>query len=246
MRKVIAALGALLLSAGALFVGFLPAGAADSSAADRMGWGAPIASDEFNYTGAPDPAKWQVYDGPGHHNQGVRSPAQITVADGYLTIKGDEAGTTGGLSAKFNRTTYARWEARMRVSQRDSEYHPVLILWPADDAADNCDEVDYSEGTTDTTLTMFYLHYECAGNPTTWAETKNDATQWHNYAVDWSAAAVVGYIDGVEVFRDTVSNHIPRAPMKQTIQLDWFPDGSALQASWLQVDWVRAYAAGTG
>jgi hypothetical protein len=134
----------------------------------------------------------------------------------------------------------------MRTSARDPEYHPVLILWPADNASNNCDEVDYAEGTADTRLMKVYLHYECAGDPTTRAQTALDATQWHNYAVDWSPGGVVAYIDGREVFRDTASHHIPRAAMKQTIQMDWFPDGSKLNASQMQVDWVRVYKAGEG
>jgi len=246
VKRIIAALAALV-TAVVLSLAFVPGADAayvSTRAAARMGWGQPLNGDEFSYTGAPDPAKWSVYNGPGHHNKGLRSPAQNTVAGGYLTIKGDSAGKTGGLSAKFNRQVYARWEARMRVSARDPEYHPVLILWPADNASNNCDEIDYAEGTGDTTLMKQYLHYECAGDPTTRAQTKIDATQWHNYAVDWSPGAVVAYIDGREVFRDTNPTHIPRAAMKQTIQLDWFPDGTALKASWLQVDWVRVFPAG--
>jgi hypothetical protein len=29
--------------------------------------------------------------------------------------------------------------------------------------------------------------------------------------------------------------------MHQTIQLDWFPDGTATKPSQMQVDWVRVY-----
>ena len=29
--------------------------------------------------------------------------------------------------------------------------------------------------------------------------------------------------------------------MHQTIQLDWFPDGTPTTKSWMQVDWVRVY-----
>lgn len=247
-KRIMAVLTALLATLALVGVFIAPADAAyvSTRASERMGWGPALNGDEFSYVGAPDPAKWSVYNGPGHHNKGLRSPAQNKVAGGYLTIKGDSAGTTGGLSAKFNRQVYARWEARMRTSARDPEYHPVLILWPADNAGNNCDEVDYAEGTADTRLMKVYLHYQCDGDPTTRAQTTIDATQWHNYAVDWSPGAVVAYIDGREVFRDTNSYHIPRAAMKQTIQLDWFPDGSKLNASQMQVDWVRVFKAGEG
>ena len=60
-------------------------------------------------------------------------------------------------------------------------------------------------------------------------------------AVQWTSTGVVGYIDGVEWFRDSNTSHLPAGPMHQTIQLDWFPDGTTLTKSWLQVDWVRVY-----
>ena len=38
----------------------------DLQAAALRGWGPVVAGDEFSYTGAPNPRKWKVYDGPGH------------------------------------------------------------------------------------------------------------------------------------------------------------------------------------
>ena len=64
--------------------------------------------------------------------------------------------------------------------------------------------------------------------------------QWHNYAVQVTAAGVVGYIDGVEWFRD--ATHIPTAVSHQTIQLDWVPSGGSTRESWLLVDWTRVYS----
>jgi hypothetical protein len=29
--------------------------------------------------------------------------------------------------------------------------------------------------------------------------------------------------------------------MRQTVQLDWFPDGAATKPSQLQLDWIRVY-----
>ena len=125
----------------------------------------------------------------------------------------------------------------MRVSDRDPQYHPVLILRPVDDAP--CDgEVDFAEASHDTTLMHFFNHYSCDNLQTTAAKTI-DATQWHNYAVELTAAGVVGYIDGVEWFRDAA--HVPPTPMHQTIQLDWFPDSPTTRQSSMQVDWVRFY-----
>jgi hypothetical protein len=213
-------------------------------AATTFGWGAPIGGDEFNYTGAPNSTIWSVYNSAGHAGNGVRSPAQVTVNGSALQITGLPDGTTGGMSHRDRGRTYGRWEARMRVDARDPKYHPVLILWPDQGrvSANNCAEMDYSESTTDTSRARFFLHYSCSGAQAT-ASQSIDMTQWHDYAIEWTPTHIIGYLDGQEWFRDEDAAQVPDDPAHQTIQLDWFPDGTATTESWMQVDWVRLYAA---
>ncbi|WP_223979297.1 glycoside hydrolase family 16 protein [Arthrobacter sp. NicSoilB8] len=212
-----------------------------SQAATARGWGAVVAGDEFSNTGAPDSTKWSVFKGTGHAGKGVRSPQAWAVANGVATVSGDSAGTTGGMSAKFAQQKYGKWETRMRTNARDPKYHPVLILWP-NSTSPNCAEIDYAEGSTNTAQIKFFLHYACSGsNFQTTAAKTIDTTQWHNYAVEWTPAGITGYIDGVKTFSDTNPAHLPSVGMHQTLQLDWFPDGSATKPSQMQVDWVRVY-----
>jgi hypothetical protein len=203
-------------------------------------WGNVLAGDEFNYTGAPDPAKWNVYDSAGHAGNGLRSPSQVTVGDGHCTFQGTANGTTGGMSAKFSNQKYGRWETRMRASG-DTEYHMVAILWP--DSEDwPCDgEIDYAETTGSFSTVHFFNHYSCS-NLQTQGSMAIDVTQWHNYAVDWSPAGIKGYIDGVLWFEDNDPTHQPPGSMHQTLQLDWFPDASADGTATMDVEWVRVYA----
>ncbi len=209
-------------------------------AARSHSWGPVRGGDEFNYVGAPAKAKWSVYDSAGHAGKGRRSPDAFSVDGKQVKIVGNEQGTTGGMSAKFERRKYGRWEVRMRTSARDPEYHPVLILWP-DSQNWPCDgEVDFSEGTEDTSTIHFFHHYGCSNRQTSAVKTL-DVTQWHNYAVEWTRSGIVGFIDGKEWFRDTDPAHQPPGPMHQTVQLDWFPDGTATRRSEMMVDWVRVY-----
>jgi len=176
------------------------------------------------------------------HDVVDRSPQAWSVANGVATVSGDSAGTTGGMSAKFAQQKYGKWETRMRTNARDPEYHPVLILWPNNNTSPNCAEIDYAEGSTNTAQIKFFLHYACGGsNFQTTAAKTIDTTQWHNYAVEWTPAGITGYIDGVKTFSDTNPAHLPSVGMHQTLQLDWFPDGSATKPSQMQVDWVRVY-----
>jgi hypothetical protein len=210
-------------------------------AASRLGWGSPVHGDEFTGT-AVDPAKWALYDGPGHDGNGLRRPSQITVGHGILTIAGNSVGTTGGMSMHYGRK-YGRWEARMQVPRGDYRYHPVLLLWPDAEDWPVGGEVDYAETTAAASDVDFFLHYS-AQNRTTHASKAVDLTQWHNYAVEWTPTGIRGYVDGVRFFSDTTLSHLPPGPMHQTIQLDWFPNGSTpTTPSQMNVAWVRIYNA---
>ena len=219
-----------------------PAAATPTEAAVLQNWGAPINGDEFNYTGAPDATKWNVYDSPGHAGNGIRSPRQVTVDGSNMIIRGTARGTTAGMSARFANQKYGRWEVRAAGSG-DDEYHIVSILWP-DSGNWPCDgEVDYAETNGDWNTIKFFHHYSC-GNKLTSGYKALDVSQFHNYAVDWSANGVVGYVDGVKWFEDSDPAHQPPGSMHQTLQLDWFPDGTANGPGEMRVDWVRVYAAG--
>jgi hypothetical protein len=215
-------------------------------AATLHNWGSVVAGDEFNdYTGAPNPMTWYVYDSPGHHGEGVRSPDAWTVDKGVATVSGDNNGVTGGMSNRFNQS-YGAWEMRMRTSARDPKYHPVLLMWPQKGSdTTTCPEIDFAEASRDTTRMYFYNHYGCHGVHT-WTRTEVDTTQWHNYAVEWTPDAVTGYIDGVQWFTDTDVSHQSPDPMHVAMQLDWHPDGYATTPSWMQVDWVRVYGDTSG
>ena len=215
-----------------------------TTAAATLGWGTPVAGDEFNYTGAPDAAKWNVYNSAGHAGNGVRSPQQVSVDGSKMVMNGTADGTTAGMSAKFANQKYGRWEARIAASG-DDEYHMVSILWP-DSESWPCDgEIDYAETTGSFTSVHFFNHYSCSDLRTS-ASKAVDVTQFHNYAVDWSPAGMTGYIDGVKWFEDNDPTHQPPGSMHQTLQLDWFPDATADGAAEMRVDWVRVYPAGTG
>ncbi|WP_245827754.1 DUF7594 domain-containing protein [Sinomonas mesophila] len=211
------------------------------TAAGTLGWGPVVAGDEFNYTGAPDAAKWNVYDSPGHAGNGIRSPQQVTVDGSTMVMTGTPDGTTAGMGAKFANQKYGRWEVRAAGSG-DNEYHLVSILWP-DSENWPCDgEVDYAETTGAWDVIRFFLHYSCSNSQVS-AQKTLDVARFHNYAIDWSPAGMIGYVDGVEWFRDTDPAHQPPGSMHQTLQLDWFPDGTTNGAGEMRVDWVRVYAA---
>jgi hypothetical protein len=212
-----------------------------TTAASTFNWGSVVTGDEFNYTGAPDSTKWDVYSGPGHAGNGLRSPSQVAIDGTKMVMSGTANGTTGGMSAKFANQKYGRWEIRAAASG-DNEYHMVSILWP-DSQNWPCDgEIDYAETTGSFSIVNFFHHYSCANSQTS-SNKAIDVTQFHNYAVDWSPTGITGYVDGVKWFEDVTPAHQPPGSMHQTLQLDWFPDATADGTGQMLVDWVRVYAA---
>ena len=237
---ILLALGALgaLAAVGAVLVG----SAGDrSQAAVVHGWGAVRGGDEFDGSEL-DLSRWYAVDGAGHQGNGRRTGSQVTVADGVLTITGLADGTTGCIGMT-QAQQFGRWEARMRVPGGGPTYHPVLILWPADDRWPDGGEIDYAEarGANSRAIEFNYLSSSSGRPEWTAGERDLDLTEWHNYAVEWTPETVRGYVDGELFFEDRSVARLPPGPMRQTIQLDWFPDEGQTVESSMQVDWVRMY-----
>ncbi|MFI9815958.1 polysaccharide lyase family 7 protein [Saccharothrix variisporea] len=234
----------------------------ETQAAVRYGWGTPQPiSDEFDYTGPVDPTKWAVPSGttggtagcwPGHAENGRRCAKNSTVANGIMTMLGEANGDTGWLRQKLD-TQYGRWEIRSRSRNAGTSgglYHPLHLIWPtAGNRLENgeYDWVEYSD--PDAQCLTAFLHYP--KSPTDKKERRDlcpvDMTQWHNFAFEWTAQGLAGYVDGVEWFRlaggaSTDRGDIQAMPSGHlNIQLDNFTGAGGLRPAVFEVDWVRFY-----
>ncbi|MBC8091845.1 MAG: family 16 glycosylhydrolase [Pseudonocardia sp.] len=210
-----------------------------STAAEHFGWGIPAQEDDFT---SADLAGWELYDGPGHAGEGTRSGRAVTVGNGILTITGDAEGTTGGMTWGTGQR-YGRWEGRVRAPASDPSYNALLLLWPDAEDVPVGGEIDFMEMLDPTRQeTDFFLHFG-ENNDQITSRVDIDATEWHNWAVEWTPEAITGYVDGEEWFSSTDPTTFPPGPMHLCIQLDWFPEGSGeVQESTMEVEWVRQYA----
>lgn len=230
------------------------------TAADVHGWGDPHpSSDDFRtYTGVPDPAKWNLYDSPGHAGNGVRSPDQVTVQDGYLRIHGLQDGTTGGMEHALDQQ-YGRWEIRARLhaapGATGDAYHGVAIVWPTSNLWPDDGEYDFWENDVGDSTAQAFLHYPHPELPDNAVEQEEkiyehplDLTAWHHYAFEWTPEHVRGFIDGDEwfTFADDAGPN-GRGPIQGmpsghlTLQLDDFFGTPTLQEAYLDVEWVNVY-----
>jgi hypothetical protein len=213
---------------------------ADTSAATLLGWGEPSRVDEFD---GPRPAGWSIYKGEGHDGNGRRTTESIHVDNGILTIKGDAEGNTGGLALNPGQM-YGRWEGRVKLPTSDPTYHALLLLWPDEENWPEGGEIDFMEATSgDRQNVNSFLHYS-EDNKQVEHSVDVDATEWHNWAVEWTPDHVIGYLDGREWYRVEDKDKLPPGPMHLCIQLDWFPedgDPKNVKPSEMQVDWVKEY-----
>jgi hypothetical protein len=210
-----------------------------TSAAAKHGWGRPNRVDRFTDGLGED---WNLYDGPGHQDNGVRSPDAATVDDGVLTITGSPDGTTAGMSWGDGQK-YGRWEGRVRAPEADDAYHALLLLWPDAENFPVGGEIDFMEMLDgDRQTTDLFLHYG-EDNSQISGDVEVDATTWHNWALEWTPESITAYLDGEEWFRTTDEEIFPPGAMHLCIQLDWFPDSEDERSreSRMEVDWVMQY-----
>lgn len=229
------------------------------TAAERFGWGTPLpASDEFNYTGAPDPNKWTAAAEcwAGHAGNGKRCASNSTVNGGALVQTGEANGDSAWLASKLDQQ-YGRWEARVRTEalspDNGRKYHPLLIVWPQSNEWPEHGEYDFFENQAPGLDSVeAWLHYPHNADKPVQQEhaQKNgvNTSEWHNVAFEWTPDHIKGFIDGEEFYSfsgGAISG--TRGPIQAmpsghlTIQLDNF-FGADMQGAKYEVDWARIYA----
>jgi len=241
-----------------------PAPSDGTSAAARLHWGDPIRewSDEFDYTGRPDPDKWKLPPAegwPGHAGHGHRRPENVTVADGMMILVAKPNGDAPWVMSKFD-TRFMRVEVRSRSTNTGTSgptYHVLHLVWPSRDGWPGGGEYDLMEySDPDTRRPGGFLHYpHDSGIPVQqeqWKKDGIDVTEWHNWAFEWTAGGLKVWVDGVEVFSksggaksvgDGRRKDIQDMPKgRLTHQLDMFkPNGTTMRAAKMEIDWVRFY-----
>jgi hypothetical protein len=208
------------------------------TAAAAHGWVAPIRADDFVDRSSLN--DWWLYDSPGHAGNGRRTPDAITVADGELTITGDELGNSGGMALRGSGQVYGRWEVCAKSPPAAAAYHSVLLLWPDAEDWSVGGEIDFMEIVDPLRQIVGAALHFGANDQRLDGSVRIDATQWHSWAVEWTPDRIATYVDGVQWWETTDTVHFPPRKMHLCIQLDNF--GGDTRAGGHQiVDWARQY-----
>ena len=194
-------------------------------------------------------ANWNLYNGPGHASNGLRSPAQFSVNNGVLFCTAEMINgvlNSGGMANKSN-FTYGRFESRVLCeSDPSAVMSGVVLTWPESNSKPIDGELDFYETVTTlrtpTSGWKSFIHFPNNTNDraSSYIHSGNPLI-WHTVAMDWTPSEIRFYDDGVLVWTDTNSDHIPNVPHHLCIQYDAF--GTYISApSSLKVDWVKIYS----
>lgn len=227
-----------------------------------------IAIDEDFSSGKLDTKSfWPGYDGvPGTGNVGMRKGSLCTFRDGNLIIAAErpDASTTDwnkmfstGIAAGPKSQLYGRYEVRQKAS-KGAGFWPNLQLWPTagkqgpkftakQDGWPVTIEFDIAESPeADRSKAHTTVHYG-ANNTTDGTTIDADFTQFHIWIVEWTADAIVVYLDGKEIRRITDKKLIPTTPHHLVIQSDmgsWAgkPTASDPLRMEIEVDYLKQWA----
>jgi beta-glucanase (GH16 family) len=224
-----------------------PSERSDTEAAVRNNW-TLIDHDEFDGDEL-DKTLWSPYRGRTTDDVGQHDPDNLSVSGGSLKLT--SRGLTSAGMAWDKGQKHGRWEVRVR-SQAGNGYGPVLLLWPDAEDWPEGGEIDFMEiPKGDRTKAHFNLHWG-EDDEQDGKSVEGDFTQWHTFAVEWTPDHVVGYVDGVQTYRNDDSDAIPPRSMHLAVQQDigpygndWIPapDDTTPEECTLELDWVRIYAA---
>jgi len=168
-------------------------------------------SDEFDYTGLPDPANWGNEVGFIRNNELQYYTSQrmenSVVSDGNLLLIGrkEQYETAGYTSASLTTDgkhswTYGKIEARMKLPKGQGMWPAFWMLgqnihqvgWP------RCGEIDIMEHINTEDILYGTLHWHNEKHVSKGTSIPCTIDQYHNYAIEWEKDSIKWFLDGMK------------------------------------------------
>lgn len=190
---------------------------------DDPSYTGPIWADEFDYTGLPDPYRWNLETG-GEPNWGnnelqyyTDTENNVRVDNGLLTITAREEifndfdYTSARITTqnKFD-FRYGRIEARIKLPSGQGLWPAFWMLganfsnvgWPA------CGEIDIMEmvgGDNKDNTVYATVHWENQGQPANFGQSYTlpfgiFADDFHIFSVEWDSQKITAYVDDIQYY----------------------------------------------
>lgn len=235
----------------------------------RLAW-----HDEFDGS-AIDEKAWHVQEGP--NRDGILTREAVAVVDGALrltTFTNASGQHETGIVVGAQDLTYGYFEARLRPNANSGNWCAFWITSPTignpiGDPGTAGVEIDVIEHRFEnrerydlSNYTYMNLNWDGFG-----AEWKKDGRlttlpgnapiqhTWRTYAVLWTDAGYVFYVDGVPIWRTAAAisnrseNVVLSCEVKNNSWAGWFPPGGygtrETSVTGMQVDWIRVWQRAT-
>jgi beta-glucanase (GH16 family) len=200
-----------------LFAALAFSGCKNEKPFSRLVW-----SDEFNYTGTPDTAKW-TYEIGYIRNQEMQyytsKPENARVEDGSLVIEARRDSSIIGkdtvrvTSASLNTSgkqdwTYGRIEVRAKIPSFLGSWPAIWMLgsnikqvgWPECGETDIMEHVGFMPDTLHFNIHTGAYNHVKGTNKGTKVYMKSPETDYHVYALNWYKDRMDFYVDSSKVF----------------------------------------------
>jgi beta-glucanase (GH16 family) len=188
-----------------------------------LGWQfetTPAWSDEFNYNGLPDPAKWD-YDIGGHGwgnnelqyytnriDNAVVSDGRLQIVARKETFEGKEFTSARLVSRNKGDFLYGRIEVSAKLPSGRGTWPAIWMLptdweyggWPKSGEIDIMEHVGYNPDVVHISTHTEAYYWVLGNNKTATMTVPTARTDFHTYRIDWTPFAVRGFIDGVHIF----------------------------------------------
>lgn len=222
-------------------------------------------SDEFEYSGLPDPEKWGNEVGFIRNNElqyyTERRIENTVVHNGNLLIIGrkEKYDTADYTSASITTDgkyswTYGKIEARMKLPKGQGWWPAFWMLgqnvhdigWP------ECGEIDIMEHINNEDVVHGTLHWYNKDHISDGKTISCDVTEFHNYAIEWDSDSIKWFLDGKQYHQfpvkaeitGTEAFHLPfYIILNLAIGGSWpkDPDETTIFPDTVFVDYVRVY-----
>ena len=222
-------------------------------------------SDEFNYNGLPDSAKWGNEVGFVRNNELQYYTKQrienSRVVGGNLLIIGKKEAYKNAnyTSASLVTDRKASWafgkvEARIKLPKGQGMWPAFWMLgqnihsvgWP------ECGEIDIMEHINNEDLLHGTLHWFNEKHVSSGGTTPCDVTKFHNYSIEWDKESVKLMLDGKKYWEVNIKDGINSTEefhkphyiiLNLAIGGDWpkNPDATTAFPDTMYVDYVRVY-----
>ena len=180
-------------------------------------------SDEFDYEGLPDSAKWS-YDVGGHgwgndelQYYTERRPENARVEDGHLVIrarqepfKGRDYTSARLVSRGKGAWMYGRFEARAKLPSGRGTWPAIWMLaaettygnqyWPDNGEIDIMEHVGFDPDIVHASVHTRAYHHSIGTQKTGTIRVPTAEEDFHVYAIEWTPEAIYAFVDGERYF----------------------------------------------